>query len=488
MVLPSNKTKIVCTIGPASESPEIIEQMILAGMNVARLNFSHGDFPGHEKAIANVRTAAQATGRRVAIMADLPGPKIRIGQLAEEPVELKPGDPFSLTTEDIVGDASRVSVTFPRLPEAVKAGDRLFLNDGIIELRVEKVEGRDVHCEVIVGGLLSSRKGLNLPGIDLGISAFTDHDHECLRFAVEQGVDAVSQSFVETASDIHAVRDAAAALGHSPFIIAKIERAGALDHIEAILEAADGIMIARGDLGVEIPIQEIAVVQKRLMEQAVKLGTPVITATQMLESMTNNRRPTRAEATDVANAILDGTDCVMLSGESAVGKYPVEAVYMLAQIASAIEPHRPRYRLQESLKTYGRDGNVGLTDLITLSVQNTLERVSPAAVIVPTHSGYTARMIARFRLPVWITAVSPEETTCQGLQFSYGVFPVYEPEHPEDWKSFARNWLESQGIEGHLVVLTEGPSPANPDANNRMELIDLRDPSKREGKDLLRFA
>ncbi|MBW1743857.1 MAG: pyruvate kinase, partial [Deltaproteobacteria bacterium] len=310
MTLPSNKTKIVCTIGPASESPEIIEQMIRAGMNVARLNFSHGDFSGHEKVIANVRAAAQVTGRRVAIMADLPGPKMRIGQLAEEPVELKPGDPFSLTTEDIVGDASRVSVTFPRLPEAVKAGDRLFLNDGVIELRVEKVEGRDVHCEVRVGGILSSRKGLNLPGIDLGISAFTDHDHECLKFAVEQRVDAVSQSFVETASDIHDVRDAAAALGHNPFIIAKIERAGALDHIEAILEAADGIMIARGDLGVEIPIQEIAVVQKRLMQQAVTLGKPIITATQMLESMINNRRPTRAESTDVANAILDGTDCV----------------------------------------------------------------------------------------------------------------------------------------------------------------------------------
>jgi pyruvate kinase len=420
-------------------------------------------------------------------MADLPGPKIRIGQLAEEPVELKPGDRFSLTTEDIVGDASRASVTFPRLPEAVKSGDRVFLNDGIIELRVEKVEGQDVHCEVRVGGMLLSRKGLNLPGIDLGISAFTDHDHECLKFAVEQGVDGVSQSFVETASDIHAVRDAAAAFGHSPFIIAKIERARALDHINSILEVADGIMIARGDLGVEIPIQEIAVVQKQLMEQAVRVGTPVITATQMLESMVNNRRPTRAEATDVANAILDGTDCVMLSAESAMGKYPVEAVRMLAQIASAIEPRRPqpRHRLDEALKTYGRDGDVGLTDLIALSVQNTLERISPAALIVPTHSGYTARMIARFRLPVWITAVSPEKTTCQALQFSYGVFSVHEHQHPEDWKPFARKWLESHGIKGHLVVLTEGPSPANPEANNRMELIDLRD---REENDHLRFA
>jgi pyruvate kinase len=474
MTLPFNKTKIVCTIGPASESLEVTERMIRAGMNVGRLNFSHGDFSGHEKVIANIRAASSSTGRRVAIMADLPGPKIRIGQLAEEPIELKPGDAFSLTTEEIVGDASRVSVSFSRLPEAVKAGDRLFLSDGVIELRVEEVGGQDVHCEVRVGGVLRSRKGLNLPDIDLGISAFTDHDHECLKFGMEQGVDAISQSFVERPSDIHAVRDAAAALGYNPFIIAKIERAGALDHIDGILEAADGIMIARGDLGVEIPIQEIAVVQKRLMKQAVQWGKPVITATQMLESMTNNRRPTRAEATDVANAILDGTDCVMLSGESALGKYPVEAVYMLAQIAAAIEPHRPRYRLEEALRTYGPDRDVGLTDLIALSVETTLERVSPAAVIVPTHSGYTARMIARFKLPVWITAVSPQETTCQGLQFSYGVYPVHEPEHPDDWKPFARNWLESHGIEGHLVVLTEGPSAAHPDANNRMELIDLR--------------
>jgi pyruvate kinase len=235
----------------------------------------------------------------------------------------------------------------------VKSGDRLFLNDGLIELEAVKVEGNDVQCKVLVGGELRSRKGLNLPGIDLGISAFTDRDRECLKFAMEQGIDAVSQSFVETEADIMAVRDAAAGMGYHPFIIAKIERAGALDHMDAILQAADGIMVARGDLGVEIPIQQIAVVQKHLMYQANLLGKPVITATQMLESMTDHRRPTRAEATDVANAVLDGTDCVMLSGESAMGKYPVEAVDMLAKIAAAIEPHRPRYPLEEALKTYG---------------------------------------------------------------------------------------------------------------------------------------
>jgi pyruvate kinase len=386
---------------------------------------------------------------------------------------LRPGDSFTLTTEERVGNSERVSMTFTRLPQVVKPGNTLYLNDGIIQLEVVKAEGNDVHCRVLVGGELRSRKGLNLPGIDLGISAFTKHDYDCLKFAMEHGVDAVSQSFVETAADITAVRDAAADLGYQPFIIAKIERAGARDHIDAILKAADGIMIARGDLGVETPIERIAVVQKYLVYQAVLRGKPVITATQMLESMTNNRLPTRAEATDVANAILDGTDCVMLSGESAMGKYPVEAVRMLAKIAAAIEPHRPRYRLQEILKTYGRDGNVDLEDLIALSVETTLERISPAALIVPTRTGATARNIARFKPPVWITAVSTQEKTCQDLQFSYGVYPAHEPAHPEDWKVFARDWLRSHGVEGNLVVLTEGPSSKHPEANNRMELIDL---------------
>ena len=473
MTLPANKTKIVCTIGPASDSPEIIEQMIRAGMNVARLNFSHGDFSSHKRVIENLRAAARTAGQRVTIMADLSGPKMRIGQLAQEPIELKPGDSFTLTAEEIVGDGGRVSVSFVRLPQAVKPGETLFLNDGFIQLEVVKVEKNDVQCRVLVGGELRSRKGLNLPGINLGIRAFTDRDHECLEFAMEHGVDAVSQSFVETAADINAVRDAATAFGHNPFIIAKIERAGALKHMDGILEAADGIMIARGDLGVEIPIEEIAAVQKNLMRHANLLGKPVITATQMLESMTGNRRPTRAEATDVANAILDGTDCVMLSGESAMGKYPVEAVTMLAKIAAAIEPHRPSHPAREVLKTYGRDANNGLTDLIALSVETTLEHVSPAAVMVPTRSGATARSIARFRLPVWITAISSQETTCQGLQFSYGVYPVHEPDHPEDWNVYARKWLRSHGVEGNLVVLTEGPSSKHPDANNRMELIDL---------------
>ena len=474
MAFPANKTKLVCTIGPASDSPRILEKMLLAGMNVVRLNFSHGDFSSHRATIQKVRAASQATGKQVAIMADLPGPKMRIGQIAEEPIEIKPGDSFTLTTEEIVGDAGRVSVSFSRLPKAVKPGDKLYINDGYVEVEVDGIDGSDVRCKVVVGGKLRSRKGLNLPGIDLGISAFTDHDHECLKFAMENGVDAVSQSFVEIAADIVAVREAAARLGHNPFIIAKIERAGARNHLYEILQAADGIMIARGDLGVEIAIEQIAVVQKYIMRQANMLGKPVITATQMLESMTTNRRPTRAEATDVANAILDGTDCVMLSGESAMGEYPVEAVAMLARIAAAIEPHRAVYASRQVLQANRKDDPIKIQDLIASSVETTLDRITPATVIVPTHSGATARSITRFKLPVWLTAVSSQEKTIQDLMFSYGVWPVHEPDHPEDWKSWIKKWLQSNQIKENLVVLTEGPSIKHPERNNRMEIIDLR--------------
>jgi pyruvate kinase len=447
--------------------------MIQAGMNVARLNFSHGDFASHERIIGSLRAAAKKTGRGVAIMADLPGPKMRIGRLETEPITLNRGDSFTLTADDAVGDNRRVPVSFRRLPQTVKPGDTLYLNDGYIELKVIKVEGREVRCQVMVGGILRSRKGLNLPGIDLGISAFTEYDRVCLRFAAEQGVDAVSQSFVENAADIHAVRDAARGMGYDPFLIAKIERSRARDNLEGILKAADGIMIARGDLGVEIPIEMIAVAQKKLMHTANRAGKPVITATQMLESMTSNRRPTRAEATDVANAILDGTDCVMLSGESAMGVYPVEAVEMLAKIAGTIEPTRRDPHLGDALDKPGEESNVRLTDLIAFSVKAALEHITPAAVFVPTHSGASAKRISRFRLPVWIVAVSAQKKTYQDLQFSYGVFPVLESEHPENWNLFAHDWLQSHGVPGDIVVLTEGPSTKHPEANNRMEIMDL---------------
>ncbi len=474
MTLPINKTKIVATIGPASDSPEVLRQLILAGMNIVRLNFSHGDFSGHAGTIVRVRAAAMAAGRRVAIMADLPGPKMRIGKFAEEPVQLSPGETFTLTTEDVVGSRQRVSVSFPQLPASVRPGDRLFLNDGYIEMEVVQVRGPDVVCRVQVGGELRSRKGVNLPGIDLGISAFTEHDRKCLEFALQHGVDAVSQSFVDRADDIAAVRAAAADLGYHPMIIAKIERSGALERIDEIMDAADGIMVARGDLGVEIPIEEMAVVQKRLMRLTNRKCKPVITATQMLESMISNRLPTRAEATDVANAILDGTDAVMLSGESAVGRYPVDAVAMLAKIAAATECHRSSFVPAYASDGSAHDEDIQAEELIAASVEATIRRITPATVIVPTHSGGTARSIARFRLPVWITAVSSQEKTCQDLMFSYGVFPECEPDHPDHWRDWCRRWREQQQLTGRYIVLTEGPSRKHPDRNNRMEIIDLK--------------
>jgi len=477
--LPEHKTKIVCTIGPASESQEVIERMLRAGMNVARLNFSHGDFAAHKKVIDNLRAASLSTGCRVALMADLSGPKMRIGKLAEEPIELTPGDSFVLTTEEIVGDRGRASVSFKRLPQAVKPGDALFLNDGIIQIEVVSVNGNDVACRVVVGGELRSRKGLNLPDIDLGVSAFTERDHECLKFAAQEGIDAISQSFVETGADIRAVRQAAEALGYQPFIIAKIERSNALKHLDDILDAADGIMIARGDLGVEVPIERIAVIQKDLMRQANRRARPVITATQMLESMTENRRPTRAEATDVANAILDGTDCVMLSAESAMGRYPVDAVAMLAKIAAVVEPRKQPIRVQGLFEGMELKGRLKPAHLIAVAVEASINYASPAAVFVPTRGGATARSLSLFRLPVWIAAVSSQLQTCQDLAFSYGVQPVYVPDHPEDWEAFVRGWLERHQLNGDLAILTEGPSRKHPGAHNRMEIIDLRQQRKR---------
>ena len=471
--LPGHKTRIVATIGPASSSPAVMQELMLAGMDVARLNFSHGDPDSHARVIAGLRAAAAATGRRLAIMADLPGPKMRIGRIDPEPVQLVRGQAFTLTTRDVTGDAGGASVTFERLPRVVRKGDQLYLNDGLIQLEVESVAGDDVRCRVVTGGELRSRKGLNLPGIDLGISAFTERDREHLRFALEHGVDAVSQSFVSAAADIEAVRAAAAALGKRPFVIAKIERSAALERLDEIIRVADGVMVARGDLGVEIPIERIAIVQKDSIRRANLLATPVITATQMLESMVTQRRPTRAEATDVANAILDGTDAVMLSGESAMGAYPAEAVAMLARIAAASEPHRSPEAQREALHTHGHDVQLSEVDLVALAVARVFDGAAPAAVFVPTISGATARSIARFRLPVWIVAVSPHEATCQGLQLSYGVTTVRRPEDAEDWSAFARAWLAEHGIEGELALLTEGPSALHPDANNRMEILAL---------------
>jgi pyruvate kinase len=470
--LAGHKTKIVATIGPASESHEMLVRLIHAGLNVARLNFSHGDFAQHGEVLRRIRAAAQETGQRIAIMADLPGPKMRLGKIDPEPIQLVPGARFTLTNEDIVGDAQRVSMSFEPLPRVVKPGHRLFLNDGLVQLVVERVAGHDVECTVAVGGELSSRKGLNLPGIDLGISAFTENDRACLEFALQAGVDAISQSFVECAADIEAVRAAAAKTGHRPFVIAKIERADALAHFDEILATADGVMVARGDLGVEVPIEEIAYTQKQLIAKANLAGKPVITATQMLESMVASRLPTRAEATDVANAILDGTDCVMLSSESAIGKFPEEAVTMLAKIAAFTESHRPGASLaaRREIVQRRRTEMIG-GDRMALLVEHALETVPCDLLLVPTRAGATARAISRSKPLVWIVAPSENAAACQSLAFSYGVHPVNLVREPGDWREFATRWLRENGIAADRVLLVTGPSPSNPNASHRLELM-----------------
>jgi pyruvate kinase len=473
VTLPSHKTRIVATIGPASASPAILEQMIRAGMDIARLNFSHGDFSNHQRTIERIRAAANAIGRPVSILADLPGPKMRIGLLREEPIQLQAGDQFYLTTDDIVGDRHRVSVSFASLPKVVGPGDTLVLNDGYIQLEVTAVRGNDVGCIVRVGGELRSRKGLNLPGTSLGASAFTERDQECLKFALAQGVDAVSQSFVENAADLEAVRRMARELSHTPFLIAKIERSSALARLDEILEAADGVMIARGDLGVEVPIERIALVQKDIIHRANQRAKPVIVATQMLESMTNYRLPTRAEATDVSNAILDGADCVMLSGESATGAFPVEAVAMLARIGEAVEARRPRTSVEQMYAGVDLAGKIRPMHLILVGIEASLKYLKPAAVFTHTDGGTSARRLAAFHLPVWVVAITSNTKTARDLLFSSGVIPVFEPEMPASWNACLKDWAQRYKLDGDFAIFTERPSAAQPEINHRMEIVNL---------------
>jgi len=471
MTLPDHKTKIVATIGPASDSAEMLERLIRAGVNVARLNFAHGTFDDHARRIERVRAAERSTGGRVAIMADLPGPKIRLGAIEPDPLDLRAGDTFTITTDDVVGSQRRATISFAGLPDVVRPGDRLFVNDGLVGLAVEQVLGREVLCRVVVGGPIGSRKGVNLPGLDLGLGAFTDHDRACLDFALAHGVDAVSQSFVESAADIDAVRAAAAARGARAFVVAKIERARAVERFEEILEAADAVMVARGDLGVEVPIAEVAITQKRLIARANLAGKPVITATQMLESMVSSRLPTRAEATDVANAILDGTDCVMLSAESATGRYPEESVLTLAGIAAFTESHRPPALLRLLREFLEQAPPSTTTQAIASVVEHALEHVDCSTVFVPTRSGTTARLISRFKPSAWIVAVSPDEAVCQQLVFSYGVAPIVQAEDPENWSDYASRWLSGHQLAQPLAMLVAGPSTRHPEANYRIEFL-----------------
>jgi pyruvate kinase len=357
--------------------------------------------------------------------------------------------------------------------DVVKTGDQICLNDGFILLNVQEVRGKEVRCLVEVGGELRSNKGMNLPGLDLGISAFTDEDHQWLRFAADQGIDAIGQSFVQDESDIQAVREAAAELDYYPFIIAKIERGEAVENLDSILEAADGIMVARGDLGVEIPIEEMAITQKAIIYQANLAGKPVITATHMLESMTIHSRPTRAEATDVANAILDGTDCLMLSGETASGSFPVESVSVMCRIAVVTEPSCCRVDATGALEAAKNLQQTSVERRVSLSVYLSAEAIDPVVIVTPTLNGSTPRLITRFRLPVWIVAYCASEAACQSLNFSYGVHPILITTEPDSWGKFARRWLQERGFTEGLALLTNGIGRQHADMTNQIEIIEL---------------
>ncbi|MGB9813676.1 MAG: pyruvate kinase [Thermovenabulum sp.] len=451
------KTKIICTIGPASERKEVLRELILAGMNVARLNFSHGTHEEHEKRILAIREVERELKTNVAIMLDTKGPEIRIGTFKNGKVHLKKGQKFILKTYPCDGDETGVFVDFKPLSEILSKGDRVLIADGLIELLVDEVTPNEIICIVNNEGELSSKKGVNLPGKIVPLPSVTEKDKEDIIFGIKMGVDFIAASFVRKAQDVIAIRKILEDNGGQDIqIIAKIENQEGVNNIDEIIKVADAVMVARGDLGVEIPVEEVPIVQKKIIEKCNKAGKPVITATQMLDSMIRNPRPTRAETTDVANAILDGTDAIMLSGETAAGDFPVEAARMMARIAEKVE---------ESIKvdevTAGRQRIIKtVTDAISHATYTIARDLCASAIITSTKSGYTARMVAKFRPQAPIIAVTPKEKVLKTLQIVWGVWPIKINEVLSTDEMFreAISGALSSGIikKGDLVVITAG--------------------------------
>src|SRR6201993_2753302 len=419
----SRHSKIVCTIGPATRSPRMIRKLIQAGMDVARLNFSHGTHEEHAQGFAMIREAAMALEKPIAILADLQGPKIRTGALAGGgTVLLRAGQKFVITTAKVLGDSTRVNTTFHPMPREVKRGDRILLSDGLIELRVERTNHAEVTCQVVNGGILGEHKGINLPGVKLHVPALTDKDRADLRFALAQGADYIAVSFVRRPEDVVLAKALVRRAKENTPVIAKLEKPEAIENLDEILRISEGVMVARGDLGVEMNPERVPVVQKMIIARARQARRPVITATQMLESMTENPRPTRAEASDVANAIFDGSDAVMLSAETASGKYPVEAVSMMARIIEEAETSIKEFarpETQEKLK---------VAETVAELVCHASRELHMRRIVVFTHSGFTARLISRYRPLVPIVAFSPEAETRRRLALLWGVVPLGIPD------------------------------------------------------------
>jgi len=452
------KTKIVCTIGPASESPEMLRKLIQAGMNVARLNFSHGDYAEHGERIRNIRKVSEELGAPTAILLDTKGPEIRIGKLKEEPIELVQDRHIILTTEEIPGDAEKISVTYANLPRDVKPGSTILIDDGLIALTVVDVRGNEIECRIVNGGTLKSRKGVNVPGVRIALPGITEKDRADIIFGIEQGIDFIAASFVRKASDVLEIRQLLEECGATHIqIISKIENQEGVDNLDEILEVSDGLMVARGDLGVEIPAEEVPLVQKRMIAKCNLAGKPVITATQMLDSMQRNPRPTRAEASDVANAIFDGTDAIMLSGETAAGKYPVESVLTMARIAEKAES---ALEYREILTKQSLAQQRTVTEAISQAVANSAMDLDAKAIITSTESGYTARMISKYRPKSPIIAVTPHERVTRRLALVWGVIPVVG-EVAKNTDDMFENAVDAAVRMGHvrlgdLVIITAG--------------------------------
>jgi pyruvate kinase len=484
------RTKIVCTIGPASREPDILRRLIRAGLNVARLNFSHGDHTYHGDTIARIRKASDELGKPVALLADLQGPKLRVGTMNDQGILLHTGEIVTLTAHPVMGHRPEegeskavIPIQFPDLPKDVKAGEQILLDDGLMELKVLSSTATDIRCEVVIGGLLLSNKGLNMPNTRLSIPSITEKDWADLNFSLEQEVDWIALSFVREADEVYRLKQhIARTLDHVkrlPQVISKIEKPEALDCIDQIIEASDGIMVARGDLGIEIPTERVPLVQKRLIHACNAAGKPVITATQMLDSMIRNPRPTRAEASDVANAILDGTDAIMLSGETASGQYPVESVETMVRIASVIEP-----TLFPADKPWSPPSQIGqstsdITDAVGLSTCETAQNIKAAAIITATASGKSARAIARFRPSTPIVAVTPSPVVQRQLMLSWGVIPLLSKPVDETVQVVRQSVIIAAGAglvkDGDRVVITAGIANNMPGMTNLMmvETVEL---------------
>lgn len=448
------RTKIVCTIGPASESSEKVQKLLQAGMNVARLNFSHGTHEEHGKRLTVLKEEAKKLGKHLGILLDTKGPEIRTGIVPETGLELKKGELFTLDTDvDSIGSLERVGITYTDLWQEVKDGTHILLDDGLIDLEVVSIQKEKISTRICNEGLLKSKKGVNVPGVSIQLPAVTEKDISDIRFGISQGIDFIAASFTRKAADILAVRKIVEEAKANVKIIAKIESREGLDNLDAILEVADGLMVARGDLGVEIPVEEVPIAQKEMICKCHLLGKPVIVATQMLDSMIRNPRPTRAEASDVANAILDGTDAIMLSGETAAGQYPVEAVVMMDKIARHTET---RY-FEEQAKLHPQ---LNVAEAISYASYTIAHDLQAPAILTPTHSGLTARMISKYRPKSLIIAATPFDTVARQLTLHWGVISLIIPESlgtDELLLNAVNEALAHQLIKsGDVVVITAG--------------------------------